>query len=218
MNSGVSTVNDISETLVNANEVVHINKSHTNNAIMNIIEVSNVYPTHIVKYELHARQRQLISKVRAVAYDTCRGKLPHEYIYSAFNKFKHGYIYVLDNKVNAFCIWKITDHALDAKTGHTIYEMYIYLICGIKLDYRLLPRILDDSVHYCRHNNISTISLIPASNELKNYYIANGFIENIDAKNNIILKLDVSKSRITYPETRTAPGQTRRQNRTRRQV
>jgi hypothetical protein len=211
-NQQTSTTTAENENIIE-NESLSTNNNVRNQPVVNIIEVSNVYPTNIVKHNLHARQRQLISKVRAVAYDTCRGKLPHEYIHSAFNKFKRGYIYVVDNKVNAFCIWKITDHAIDMETGNTIYEMYIYLICGIKLDYRLLPRILDDSVHYCRHNNISSISLKPASDELKHYYIANGFTTNEEAKNNTILKLDVSKSRISYPETRTAPTQTRRRTR-----
>jgi hypothetical protein len=198
------------------NENLSTNNNVHNQPVVNIIEVSNIYPINLVKHNLHASQRPTISIIRREAYDTCRGKLPQEYIHWAFNKFKNGYYYTIDNKLAAFCIWKILDPIMDITTLKINTPIYIYLICGKKLDYQLVPRICDDIVHYCRKSNIQHIILQPANSELKPYYITKGFHEGKYLANNNILQLDVSMSRISYPETRTAPGQTRRRIRSMR--
>ena len=199
------------------NENLSINNNVRNEPAINIIEVSNVYPTNLLKHNLHASQQRIISGLRAEAYDTCRGKLPQEYIHWAFNSFKSGYIYTLNNKISAFCIWRIEKPKMDMRTLKINTDMYIFLICGIKLDYRLVPHILDDIVHYCRHNNIQGVTLKAANNDLKRYYIANGFRENTENSGDEILQFDVSKSRISYPETRTAPTYAKRRTRRMRQ-
>ena len=79
-------------------------------------------------------------------------------------------------------------------------DLLILLICGKKLDYRLVPRILDDVVHYCRKEDIQYITLEPANELLKKYYMECGFIE-VD-KETKLLRLDVSKSRMGKRNTK----------------
>ena len=213
--SAITFTNDICESFVNANENITVSNNYKNN-IINIIEVSNIYPTNLIKHNLHASERKHISNIRELACYVCCGKVPSEYIRWSFNDFKYGYIYTLDKHISAFCIWKINNN-MSLKTLERYKEMYIHLICGIKFEYKLIPRIFDDIIHYCRKNSIRYITLKAANDKLKEYYIKNGFEENVDVSRDEIIQFDVSKSRITYPETRTAPGQTRRQNRTRRQ-
>ncbi len=73
--------------------------------------------------------------------------------------------------------------------------MYIYLISGKQLDYRLVTRILDDIVHLCRKNNIQYISLEAANNTLRDYYIKYGFEELNNLINIKILQLNLNNSR-----------------------
>ncbi len=195
------------------NENLSTNNNVRNQPAINIIEVSNVYPTNLVKHNLHASQRRTISNIRTEAYNTCRGKLPHEYIRLAFNVFKNGYVYTINNKISAFCIWKIRRSEISITNLNEYNEMLIYLICGVKLDYQLMPRIFDDIIHYCRKNNVRYVALKAANDQLKDYYIANGFTPYTDIAGDNNLRFDVSQSRITYPETRTAPTQTRRRAR-----
>jgi hypothetical protein len=75
-------------------------------------------------------------------------------------------------------------------------ELYIYLICGKQLDYKILPRIMDDIVHLCRKSNIQFVALEPANDELKEYYIKCGFKERFAFGNSNILELDVNNPRI----------------------
>ena len=82
------------------------------------------------------------------------------------------------------------------KMSDLFKELYIYLICGKQLDYKLVPRIIDDVVHLCRKSNIQYITLEPANDELKEYYIKCGFKERIAFGNSKLLELDVNNSRI----------------------
>lgn len=164
----------------------------------NLIEVSNIYPDNIKKNTLHASQRQLISVLRNQAYEICRTEMSNEYIRWAFNKFKGGFVYYRGNEPVSFCIWKISEQHMDIKTLEKYNELYIYLVCGKQLDYKILPRMLDDIIHFCRKSNIKYITLVPANDLLKEYYIKNGFVEippiteGYDHK----LVLDVNTSRL----------------------
>jgi hypothetical protein len=163
----------------------------------NIIEVSNIYPNNIVAYNLQAGQRRLISYLRSKAYSICRTQIPYEYIKSAFNKFKNGLVYYSDKKPIAFCIWKISEYL---RFSGTFRKLYIYLICGRQLDYKLVSRIFDDIVFICRKSNVQYITLQPANDILKSYYIECGFTETFESNtNSIILELDVNKSRMSLP-------------------
>jgi hypothetical protein len=118
----------------------------------------------------------------------------------SFNKFKNGFVYYDYNQLIAFCIWDIKEE-YSLSIGK-IKKLHIYLICGKKLDYNLVPRILDDVVHLCRKYNIQYITLEPANEELKEYYIKCGFEEYKDALDGSkYFGLDVSKSRIIHHTT-----------------
>ncbi len=169
----------------------------------NLIEISNIYPNNLRKNTIHASQRHLISVLRNQAYEICRTQLPHEYIRWAFNKFKGGFIYYRGNEPVAFCIWKISEQ-MSIRTLEKYNEMYIYLICGKQLDYKILPRMLDDIIHLCRKSNVKYIALVPSNDFLKEYYIKNGFVEipPIAEGHDHKLVLDVSQSRIATSKRR----------------
>ena len=134
----------------------------------NAIEVSNFYPNDLIKHNLRAEQRSLISYLRSEAYGICRTDIPYEYIKSSFNKFKHGFVYYKNKEPTAFCIWKVREQL---HFSSTYKELYIYLICGKQLDYKLVPRILDDIIHLCRKSDIQYITLEAVNDTLKYYYI-----------------------------------------------
>jgi hypothetical protein len=163
------------------------------NTTQNIIEVSNIYPNDLIRHNLHASQRQLISQLRADAYGICRTEISPDYIKNVFNKFKNGFVYYKDKIPVAFCIWKVKEHI----RFEGIYnELYIYLICGKRLDYKIVPKIIDDVVHLCRKNNIMYISLQPANDTLKDYYIKCGFREYTGQNGNNLLELKVPNTRM----------------------
>jgi hypothetical protein len=89
-------------------------------------------------------------------------------------------------------------------------ELYIYLICGKQLDYKLVPRILDDVVHLCRKSDIQYITLEPANDILKEYYIKCGFKERHAFGNSKLLELDVNNARIIQKRNRTHKRKTQR--------
>jgi hypothetical protein len=171
----------------NNQNIYDINK----NNIQNIIEVSNIYPK-LIKQNIRANQRQLIAYLRSEAY-SCRTEIPYEYIKSSFNRFKRGFVYYKDKLPIAFCIWKVREHL---QFSGAFKELYIYLICGKQLDYKLVPRIIDDVVYLCRKSNIRYITLEPVNNTLKDYYINCGFKERYGIGNSKLLELDVNNSRI----------------------
>ena len=178
---------------IEVNEIIIPNTG--NNINKNKIEVSNIYPNNLIKNTLHASQRPLIAKLRSDSYGLiCHSRIEDDYIKYAFNNFKHGYVYYQQGKPIAFCIWDIRKH-MDISTLIKEDILNIYLICSKKLEYKLLPRILDDIVHHCRKHNIQSIRLQPANSKLRDYYINNGFIEN-PTFNIKYLYLDVSKARI----------------------
>lgn len=168
-----------------------------------LMEMSNIYPTNLKKHTIHKKDYKIIRQIRSEAYAVCRTKIPMEYITHSFNKFKNGFLYYDENKLIAFCIWDIRDE-YSLSIGK-IKKLHIYLICGKKLDYNLVPRILDDVIYLCRKDNIQYITLEPANEELKEYYIRCGFQEYKDALlGSAYFGLDVSKSRMipyTTPDT-----------------
>ncbi len=197
------------DSIVNNLDIENIN---TNNK--NIVEVSNIYPNNLNRINLRANQRPLISYLRSEAYSICRTEISNDYIRSVFNKFKKGFVYYQGNKPVAFCIWKVSEHISIVDLKLSYRSLYIYLICGMKADYKFVPRILDDVINYCRKNNIQTISLEPVNDKVKEYYIKCGFKETPDIRKNNILTLDVEQSRMFISDnTKMRKYNTRRHKR-----
>ena len=175
------------------------------------IEIEDISNNNIIRHNLENKrpdQRQLISYLRSEAYSICRTQISYEYIKWSFNKFKRGFIYYKDNVQIAFCIWKVNEHIKNMSI--LFKELYIYLICGKQLDYKLIPRILDDIINLCRKSNIQYITLEPANNTLKEYYMKCGFKERIVIGNKQILELDVNSARIITKSNKTYKFKTRK--------
>jgi hypothetical protein len=163
-----------------------------------MIEVSNIYTDDLVKSYLQSDNRKLVTHLRSQAFSLYRSEISDGYIKTAFNKFRKGFVYFKDNTPVAFCMWKVYDYYKSMKD--TFKDLLILLICGKKMDYRLGPRILDDVVHYCRKEAIQYITLEPANDLLKKYYMDCGFIEvNKETK---LLRLNVSESRMGKRNTK----------------
>jgi hypothetical protein len=186
------------------------NKSPINNLeniTYNLMEVSNLYPNNLQKINIRPEQRQLISYLRHEAYSICRTTMHYDYIKASFNKFKNGFVYYKDKLPIAFCIWKVREYL---QFSGTFKELYIYLICGKQLDYKLVPRIIDDVVNLCRKSNIQYISLEPANDSLKEYYIKCGFKERCGINNSKLLDLDVNNARIISKGNKIYKSKTRK--------
>jgi hypothetical protein len=163
-----------------------------------IMEMSNIYPKNLTKHTIYKKDYKIVRQIQSSAYGLCRTKIPMEYIKYSFKKFENGFVYYDYNQLIAFCIWTVDMISM------TNTQLHILLICGKKRDYNLVPRILDDVVYLCRKSNIQYISLIPANEELQNYYIQCGFEKNSMRIGDDMYVLDVSKSRIiphTTPDT-----------------
>lgn len=172
------------------NIIENQNTTRKNN---NFKEVSNIYPPNITKILLHPKNRKTVVFVRNEAYGICRNKMSTEYIRYAFNKFDRGFIYYSENTniPFAFCLWE-NRNMKNSITNNIVHsEIYISLICGRGADFKTVPYILDDLVQLCRQNNIQYISLVPANQQLRDYYISCGFEDNGE-----YLKLDAGKSRM----------------------
>lgn len=155
-----------------------------------MMEMSNIYPTNLTKHTIHKKNYKIIRQIQPIAYGLCRTKIPIEYIKYSFKRFENGFLYYDYIQPIAFCIWAIDIISMTHK------QLHILLICGKKRDYNLVPRILDDVVYLCRKANIQYISLIPANEELQNYYIRCGFEKNSMRIGDDMYVLDVSKSRM----------------------
>ncbi len=163
-----------------------------------LMEMGNIYPANLTKHTIHKKNYKIIRQIQSIAYGLCRTKIPIEYIKYSFKRFENGFLYYDYIQPIAFCIWTIDIISMTHK------QLHILLICGKKRDYNLVPQILDDVVYLCRKVNIQYISLIPANEELQNYYIRCGFEKNSMRIGDDMYVLDVSKSRIipyTTPDT-----------------
>lgn len=203
-------MNNMESLNVNNMESLNTDNIDENYINKNIIEVSNIYPNDMIKQTLKADNRSLISYIRSEAYSICRSEISFEYIKSAFNKFKQGFVYYSKNIPIAFCIWKIKNHL---RFNNSYRELYIYLLCGKKLDYKLIPKIIDDLVDLCRKSNVQYITLQPINDTIKQYYIKCGFEERQDIMGTNMLVLDVNKSRIQLSDRTKSRIKTQKQRR-----
>jgi hypothetical protein len=138
-------------------------------------EVNNIYPS-ITKSFISSKNRNSVSGIRRIADIICRGAINPDYIHNAFNKFKKGIVYYREGICVAFCIWKIRTHIYPK--GNVIKELHIYLVCAKKSDFSFLGLIMNDVEAECLLHGINMITLYPANNDLKDYYIKHGFIMN----------------------------------------
>jgi hypothetical protein len=137
--------------------------------------MTNIYPTDITRKLLNSKERTYISEVRRAAFGVCRTNISESYIHASFNKFKEGFVYIRDNAVMAFCIWKIKTGL--SKTNAYRPHMVIYLVCSTQQPFNVLDMILYDVEQYCREKGVSIISLEPDNDTLREYYRTKGFAE-----------------------------------------
>ena len=160
--------------------------------------MNNYYDNIIYMFDLKKRgfrkkQRNIIALLRYNTQFFYQNEISDEYIKLSFDKFKRGFIYYTNRNPFAFCIWKIYEYLRFNKPY--IFKRIHILLLGCPLEY--INRLLDDIIHLCRKNNIEYITLEPANDTLKSYYINCGFKERLDYGNIPILELDVKLARYT---------------------
>jgi hypothetical protein len=133
-----------------------------------------------------------------MADDTCRYMIDERYIHRAFNNFRMGYLYYLNDMPWAFCIWSIRGHTNKNRRSEKV--LYIHLICTKESNIKFLHIILYDIEQYCIQNNINTIILEPVNDDVRSYYRKYGFIninDKLMSKNskNISYILNMNKTR-----------------------
>jgi hypothetical protein len=136
--------------------------------------MTNIYPSDIIKRHIHARERPFIASVRNMAYGICRTRIVDSYIRHSFNTFKEGFVYLRNDIPIAFCIWKVK--VTMTMQGTYTPELYIYLVCSTKQPFQMFDKILYDVEEYCYGKGIQCITLEPANEELRLYYISKGFL------------------------------------------
>lgn len=137
-------------------------------------EIPNIYPRDLTRRLFHAKERPFIASLRHRAYETCRTQISDSYIKAVFNKFKNGFVYTRNGEVVSFCIWNVKEE-VSFRFG-VRKELYIYLICSEP--YAALDMMLYDLEKYCMENRIEVITLEPANEQLRDYYLSRGFIED----------------------------------------
>jgi len=167
-----------------------------NQPAINIIEVSNVYPTNLVKHNLHAKRRKLSAKICNETININGEQLPHKYIKLAFEIFQRGYIFMFEGKLHAVCIWSLDGpyiHSVDSKRVSVYRNMCVRLMCGINLDYQLTHYILDNLISYCNKTHIRYIQIYALNDEITNYCIRDGFTQQKSIYGDKFLYIDLSK-------------------------
>ncbi len=144
----------------------------------NLEEIENIYPTHLKRKLIHARERSIINTIRAQAEHICRYSINPQYIRSAFNNFQYGFVYYDNEKCVGFCIWK--EHNSFIEKNNAVRKAYIdlLLICTTLNDYKLGSMILHDIDTYAHSQTMNYITLQPATLELIKFYEKSGYTYN----------------------------------------
>ena len=136
--------------------------------------MDNIYPDNITTKLIQSFNRSIIPVLRKRANEICKLLIGEKYIHSAFNRFKKGYTYTVNDTIIGFSLWK--EKNILYKNDNYIKSLHIILICGNHKDFKLGKKILFDIESYCLDNNIGTISLEAANDDLVKYYIDNGYV------------------------------------------
>lgn len=152
------------------------------NPTQNLVEINNIYPTHLRRKLIHAGDRASVNIMKAQAERICRYTINPDYIRGAFNKFRYGFVYYDNDECVGFSIWK--EHISTLEKNNVVRKAYInlLLICASPNDYKLGSMMLYDIDTYAYSQTMNYITLQPATLELIKFYEKAGYTYNTITK------------------------------------
>ena len=152
------------------------------NSTQNLVEINNIYPTHLRRKLIHAGDRATVNIMKAQAERICRYNINPLYIRSVFNKFRYGFVYYDGDECVGFSIWK--EHNSTVEKNNAVRKAYIdlLLICTAPNNYKLGSMILYDIDTYAHSQTMNYITLQPATPELIKFYEKAGYTYNAITK------------------------------------
>lgn len=151
------------------------------NPTQNLVEINNIYPTHLRRKLIHSSDRETISTIRAQSERICRNSINPEYIRSALNKFRYGFVYYDGMHCVGFCIWKEYNSTIEKHVVRRAY-MNLLLICASPSNYKIGSMMLYDMDTYAHSQTMNYITLQPATPELIKFYEKAGYTYNTITK------------------------------------
>jgi hypothetical protein len=142
---------------------------------------TNIYtrPENIKKIFITPKNVAFVRELKRNALTTCRGEISESYIKRTCKTFTHGFVYVRENKILGFILWKIDTAEPDAQINTDMMpskQVFIQLICSEKTGTDFGYVMLSDVESYCVNNTIPFMCLEPGNGKLEMYYRNFGFM------------------------------------------
>jgi hypothetical protein len=138
--------------------------------------VGNISHPTLSRSLIDKRDGRMRSVLKRQAEFICRGVINEDYVARAMNRMNGGFLYqsVEDSNVG-FCIWKTVTEVSKAKGGTDTRHMELLLICAKDPELHLGPLMLNDIELYCSSHGISSITLQPLNEKLREWYRKFGY-------------------------------------------
>jgi len=141
---------------------------------------NNIYtrPDTIRKICINSKSISFIKEVKRHALTICRNEISESYINKTCKTFTNGYVYIRENNILGFILWKLQIHKQDEQKNTELLpskSLFIQLLCAEKTGTDFGYSMLSDVETYCVNTSIPTMSLEPGNTKLETYYHEYGF-------------------------------------------
>jgi len=145
--------------------------------------VGNISHPTLSRSLIDKRDGRMRSVLKRQAEFICRGVINEDYVTRAMNRMNGGFLYqsVEDSNVG-FCIWKTVTEVSKAKGGTDTRHMELLLICAKDPELHLGSLMLNDIELYCSSHGISSITLQPLNEKLREWYRKFGYSDATTTK------------------------------------
>jgi hypothetical protein len=146
------------------------------------LAVSNISTTvaTLTKRFFTKKDRGIITYIKKNNDELCRDVIIPGYVNQSLNKFTNGIVYLHNELVRGFVLWKettTTEYSKDTSDTDIIPKKILegLLICTKKNSIRIGEQLMRDVDMYARENKFYAITLIPRTKELLELYKRYGF-------------------------------------------
>lgn len=150
-----------------------------------VVNIQNM-PDPYAKQLFSSKNRDIVTRIKKMGDNICRGHISDRYINRALNTFKYGLIYYKDSEIMGFAVWKekiqIPSNMNKGDNYPPIPYMELLLICTKPNDYQIAPKIMWDLDNYCVSRGFEYIILEPANTDLIDIYNKYGFKINTTSR------------------------------------
>jgi len=138
--------------------------------------VGNISHPTLSRSFIDKRDGRMRSVLKRQAEFMCREVINEDYVTHAMNRMNGGFLYQSAEDSNVgFCIWKTVTEVSKAKGGTDTRHMELLLICAKDPKLHLGPLMLNDIELYCSSHGISSITLQPLNEKLREWYRKFGY-------------------------------------------